>query len=212
MTNQSDIDYIVVVNTSLTVVEKKRIMSELVELSKSAPEKGIEMSVVVNKDVNPFQYPTPFELHSGKEHFQKFMREREYMCADGRDYDLAAHIFVLHTCGICLYGPPISEVFEKIPREYYIDSILKDIVDAPTCSHINPVYYLLNLSRVWRYLEEDVVSSKLDGGKWALEHIGDPHKTIIKNAIASYQNKKPFLYHEGVNTTVKLLLEKINKH
>lgn len=60
--DQSDIDFLVVVNDPLDFRTKRSLADELLEL-RGLPGKGIEMSVILMKYAREFQYPTPFELH-----------------------------------------------------------------------------------------------------------------------------------------------------
>ena len=70
--NKSDIDFIVVVHNAPTVEEKEQLIETLLHLSKEAPAKGYEMSVVLSDFCKHFIYPTPFELHYSIAHLQRF--------------------------------------------------------------------------------------------------------------------------------------------
>jgi predicted nucleotidyltransferase len=61
--NKSDIDFIVVVKNIATIEEKENLIKTLLDLSKEAPKKGYEMSVVLSRFCKNFVYPIPFELH-----------------------------------------------------------------------------------------------------------------------------------------------------
>src|SRR5689334_20935470 len=59
----SDIDFLVVTKSSLTLDNKKQIGGLALQLSESAPPKGIEFSILTLEQLCNFHYPTPFELH-----------------------------------------------------------------------------------------------------------------------------------------------------
>lgn len=75
-----------------------------------------------------------------------------------------------------------------MPTEYYIDSIIGDIEGARENIVNNPIYNILNLCRVLYYLQEGHVSSKKEGGQWALSNIEKSYIDIIKLAIELYEN------------------------
>ncbi len=185
--NLSDIDYIVVVKEKIPFEIKRRIIDLLIALFQYAPKKGIEMSIVLEKDVKNFVYPTPFELHYSKDHDERYANDANYICGDSVDKDLAAHITVINHRGVCLYGKPINEVFGEVPEGYYLDSIIYDIENAQREILNNPVYYVLNLCRVLYYLKEKVVSSKYEGGEWAKEILPGKYFNLVDRAINIYR-------------------------
>ncbi|MDF2672626.1 MAG: hypothetical protein K0R09_891 [Clostridiales bacterium] len=187
--NLSDIDYIMVVKDKISFEIKRRIIDFLIGLSQYVPKKGIEMSIVLDKDIKNFVYPTPFELHYSKDINERYVNDLNYICGDSTDKDLAAHITVINHRGVCLYGKPINEVFGEVPEKYYIDSILYDIENAQGEILNNSVYYVLNLSRVLYYLREGIISSKYEGGKWAKEILPGKYFDIIEQAINIYVGK-----------------------
>lgn len=90
------------------------------------PKKGIEMSVVLGRYAREFQYPTPFEVHYSELYKGKYLKNNNFICGNGVDKDLAAHMTMVYHRGICLYGKEIKDAFVKIPKKYYVDSILFD--------------------------------------------------------------------------------------
>lgn len=185
---KSDIDLIVVVEGGVTDGQKMRFMEDVVEMNRAAPEKGIEMSVVRRADCREFVYPTPYELHFSPAHLDWFLREpQEYIRRmKGTDKDLAAHFTMISHCGIVLEGAGIGEVFGRVPREDFVDSIWHDIENAGEDIAENPVYVILNLCRVLAFLEEDSVLSKLQGGEWGAEKLPVLYHAMIRRAVQCY--------------------------
>ncbi len=186
----SDVDFLVVVKEKLDVGTKKNIIDLLLELSVSAPEKGLEMSVVLQNELDNFKYPTPFELHYSKDWKEDYENNKiDYSKTECKDPDLAAHITVTINRGFCLYGKSIDKVFKPIPELYYIDSLIYDLEEVEKNIINDPVYNVLNLCRVLLYLEEKKVASKREGGEWALKHISENYQNIIHYALCIYQGK-----------------------
>lgn len=198
---RSDIDFLVVVNESLSQVEKESLISVLLKLENSAPQKGFEMSVVQDSVCKPFVYPTPYELHFSNSYIESYKADLSAQCRNlnGTDKDLAAHFTVTRAVGFPLCGKPVNEVFGAVPRENYIDSILYDIESAADEIIRSPVYFTLNLCRVLAYLTDGIVLSKEQGGKWGAEHLPS-YAELINDARAAYTDGCEFV---AVNDKLK---------
>ncbi|OPJ59394.1 aminoglycoside adenylyltransferase domain-containing protein [Clostridium oryzae] len=190
--NKSDIDFIVVVKEKISKGTKLQLMKVTTELNAVAPPKGLEMSVVLEKYCNNFQYPTPFELHFSNMHMEWYKNNADDYCEkmNGVDADLAAHFTVIKRAGIVLCGQAIDEVFAIVPKEYYIDSIKSDIEDAKSAIIDNPIYMILNLCRVCAYTKQELILSKEQGARWGLEHLIKKYHSIINRAMHCYQSNE----------------------
>ncbi|MBZ9635148.1 DUF4111 domain-containing protein [Clostridium sp. FP1] len=112
------------------------------------------------------------------------------MCENGEDLDLAAHITITISRGICVFGKPIYDIFEPVPPRYYLESIINDVVNAKEEILDSPIYIILNLCRVLYYLKEGAICSKKEGGEWAYSNVPIQYAEIIKEALLSYKNAK----------------------
>jgi predicted nucleotidyltransferase len=188
---QSDIDFLVVVKHSLTELDKRKIIGFTLRLSNSGklPDKGLEFSVILETHAKRFVYPTPFELHFSKTWKERYERDEVNFSEKNKDKDLAAHITVTLDRGITLFGKSKDVTFDKGAKKFYKDSILSD-VESFNENHTNPVYEILNLSRVLYYLKESKVASKLEGGIWILSIIPRDKQRPVRKAIDAYTNAK----------------------
>jgi predicted nucleotidyltransferase len=186
----SDVDILVVVQNKLSLENKKEIGQIMLDLSKSAPGKGYELSIITLDSLQNFTYPTPFEFHfsdSNKEAFEKGTVD----LSDGKtDPDLAAHFVITKHRGVCLYGKPIDEIFSEVPKHYYLDSLLKDaewsyekMASTPDDELSLPVYGVLNFCRVLALIKAGVITSKIEGGEWALKNLPQHYHPLIKEAL-----------------------------
>lgn len=91
--DKSDIDLIFVIRDHITDAQKLQFMNCIVDANKSAPSKGIELSIIKQKYCKHFVYPTPFELHFSNAHLQWFMEKPDDYISkmNGVDKDLDAH-------------------------------------------------------------------------------------------------------------------------
>ncbi len=195
---KSDIDLLVVVNESPSDEIKKRYMDMVVRLNENAPDKGIEMSIVRKNVCRPFAYPTPFELHFSVAHLKWYQENpADYLAKmKGMDRDLAAHFTIVFHRGKCLYGREIRDVFEKVSREHYLDSILSDVENAREDILANPVYIILNLCRVLAYEREDLILSKKEGGEWGLKALPEKYHGLISQALREYMSAEKQSWNE----------------
>ena len=117
--DKSDIDLIIVINNSITDLQKLQFMNYVVEWNKTAPDKGIELSIVRKEYCQNFLYPTPFELHFSNAHLQWFIDDpTDYIHKmNGTDKDLAAHFKIIKEYGVVLQGEEIEDVFADVPRK-----------------------------------------------------------------------------------------------
>lgn len=187
-----DIDFLIVVQRKMTQNIKETLIRFLLQTEEKAPEKGIEMSVMLADHCRHFIHPAPYELHYSGAYREKFRQELAVWCdkLHGTDPDLAAHVTVLHAAGIAVYGPAIQEVFGPVAEQDYVDSILYDVENACEDVRKNPVYVVLNLCRVQGYLREQKVLSKKTGGEWALRHLEDKYCALIRAALDCYAGKE----------------------
>lgn len=193
---KSDIDLIIVVNRSVPDKIKRRFMDMTVELNALAPKKGLELSVVRKSVCKPFIYPTPFELHFSNSHLARYKNDPDGYIAQmqGLDRDLAAHFTIITRRGKALFGEDIEAVFENVKKEYYFDSIWRDIENAAEEISDSPTYMTLNLCRVLAYKEDGAVLSKLEGGEWGMNQLPERFRELISYALSDYASDTEKVY------------------
>ena len=189
---KSDIDLLVVVQNNISDRVKRQYMDMIIVLNAQAPAKGLELSIVKKDVCKPFIYPTPFELHFSIAHLEWYQSNpKEYIeKMNGWDKDLAAHFTIIYYRGKKLYGKEIEEVFEKVGREAYFDSIWCDIEDAAEEIADNPMYIILNLCRVLAYKKSDLILSKQEGGEWGLVNVSEKFRNLILGAMKEKETRK----------------------
>jgi streptomycin 3"-adenylyltransferase len=154
------------------------------------------MSVITEHELLDFKHPTPYEFHFGSNLVEQYTNDTfDYSRDNLVDGDLAAHLTIVKARGIALCGQEIDAVFPDIPEHYYRDSILGDareilenlsFTGSSTSDWSTPVYNVLNLCRVRAFLEAGLITSKREGGEWALLQATPFQATIIRQALAEY--------------------------
>jgi hypothetical protein len=88
---------------------------------------------------------------------------------------------VAHRSGLAIAGPPARAVFADVPRGTLLDAMQESL--AWHRAHEKATLYsVLNACRAWRFAEEDVLGSKLEGAAWARTRWSDPG--VIDAAVA----------------------------
>lgn len=184
----SDLDVIAVVNTSIELETKKELEKAINVLSENLPAKGFEIDVVTRKSIDNFQYPAPREFYY---HYSEGASlEGEKLWNTG----LASDFINTKTRGVCLYGEPIAKVFSDSARPYYLKAIAgnaewsyHNIQDGPDSGSCNvPTFGVLSFCRTLAFIETGLITSKKEGGEWALAHTPKEFSPIINAALKEY--------------------------
>ncbi|WP_228547486.1 aminoglycoside adenylyltransferase domain-containing protein [Filobacillus milosensis] len=188
--NKSDIDLLVVTKYPVNVEAKKELTQLF--LNHSSQPYPVEISVLNESQLQTWQHPSPFDFHYGEDWREKYKNDFESFINEVplTDPDLAAHITIMNHYGISLTGPPIDEIFPKIPQSDYKSSIVEDYNDCLENIEDNPVYCVLNLLRVYWYLKEEVISSKKEAGEWGLVALPEKFHPTIRKTVNEYKGVK----------------------
>jgi streptomycin 3"-adenylyltransferase len=182
----SDIDFLAIVQRRLPVATKERVIACLIDFAARAPAKGLEMSIALRDNVERLVYPTPFELHYSRAWQERYLHGQVDFVEERVDTDLAAHFVVTRERGICLYGEPISSLFRHTPRESYVASLLADAAEIFQHSASDPLYSILNLTRILAYLEDSIVLSKREAIEWARRNVPSEYRPAFEWAERRY--------------------------
>jgi streptomycin 3"-adenylyltransferase len=203
---RSDLDLLFVVRDSLSP-QMKRDFARLC-LERSGQPSPMELSFVRQATLRPWQYPTPYEFHFSEDWRERFngdLSSGAWQTWPGgeklTDPDLAAHIMMIRRRGLCLAGQPIADVLPDVPRQDYLASILSDVDWALERLAENQVYTVLNLCRIYRYLVEDRVGSKDEGGIWALAYLPEEYRSVVYQALQVYRGSVPVMNEDGEHLT-----------
>ena len=193
----SDLDLLIVVEDVIPDDVKMKYMDMVVLLNEEAPAKGIELSIVKKCVCNPFIYPTPFDLHFSITHLDWYKNSPEdyIQKMKGTDKDLAAHLTIINHRGKALYGQEIKDVFGKVSKQDYFDSIWFDIEGAQEDIRDNTMYITLNLARVLAYQKDNFILSKKEGGEWGLSNLPEKYYSLIISALEDYASGNPSQYN-----------------
>ncbi len=169
----SDIDFLLVTEEIPQEAVRQEVLHVLMRRWADAPPRGLEMSAMIRRDCQVFVHPARYWLHLSQTHMAAAQADAAAYCArmQGEDFDLAAHCTVVRQRGTGILGAAIGEVFAPVPREDYLDSIIRDVEGAEEQMKENPLYVTLNLCRVLAAVKEGAVLSKAEGGAWGRDNL-----------------------------------------
>lgn len=173
---QSDLDVLVLVRDRLAPRTRGALDSVFREVSRKPLP--LEISVLAESTLHPWQSPAPYELHYSERYRLK------QSPGPGTDLDLAAHIPVARERGVALIGPPPHRCLPRVPWDDYALAILDDF--KVCLERLTRTYAVLTMARVWATLATRELFSKESGALWAMAHLRDP--SIVADALESYQN------------------------
>ena len=103
---------------------------------------------------------------------------------------------IAHRSGVVISGPPPRTVFVDVPRRTLLEAMSESM--AWHRAHEKATLYsVLNACRAWRFAEEDVLGSKLEGATWARARW--PDTDLIDAALALRRGKDAALDQRAVD-------------
>lgn len=177
----SDVDLLFISKAALMKSTKDELAYVCMELS--GQPHPLEVHVLSKHQLEQWNHPSSFEFHYSDYWRKRFKREIYSIEADCLDEDLAAHLMITKTRGICLFGEPIKKIVPVIPEKDYLASILGDYSDCLKTIHTQPVYAILNLLRVYWFVLDGTISSKQEAGEWGMTTFPTLYNETIRKAL-----------------------------
>jgi predicted nucleotidyltransferase len=182
---ESDLDVLAVTRRRTTRDQRRRLVERLLASSGQGGRRRIELTVVVESEVNPWRYPPRMDFQYGD-----WLRA-QFEAGDPEPWpttnpDLASLITMALLANRPLLGPPPADVFDPVPHDDLIRAItgelgaLLDDLDSDTRNVI------LTLARIWSTVETGAVRSKDAAADWALARLPEEQRAVLARARAIY--------------------------
>ncbi|WP_411112472.1 aminoglycoside adenylyltransferase family protein [Streptomyces sp. 029-5] len=184
----SDIDVLVVVRRPTTPRERRALVDGLLEISgqkaRHGPARPVELTVVVQSDVNPWSYPPRCDFQYGE--WLREAYERGLTPSPAPSPDLAPLITMVLLGQAPLTGPPPDDVLAPVPHEDLVRGIVDGVPDLLAELGSDTRNVLLTLARVWMTVATGSVASKDAAAAWALARLPAEHRPPLARARAVY--------------------------
>jgi hypothetical protein len=202
---QSDIDIAAVSEVALSVPQKRYVASAILEVSKQCPARGVEFTLYRREVAGSLPEGADFEVNANGGPRMPTAIHLDPAAEPGFWYVLDRAI--AHRSGVVISGPPASTVFVDVPRGILLDAMYQSMAWHQIHEKAT-LYSVLNACRAWRFAEEDVLGSKLEGAAWARERWRDPD--VIDAAVLLRRGEDvPALEHSAVDELLSAVLTRL---
>jgi hypothetical protein len=176
---ESDVDIAAVSESALSEIRKRSVAAAIVDLSAVCPARGVEFTLYrsgvagsapegadfeVNANGGP-RMPVAVHLDASTEHSFWYVLDRA----------------IAYRSGLVISGPSPRSVFFDVPRHTLLEA-MSESMRWHRVHEKATLYSVLNACRAWRFAEEDVLGSKLEGATWARGRW--PDTEVIDSAVA----------------------------
>jgi len=100
---------------------------------------------------------------------------------------------IAHRHGVTIAGPPAASIFADASRMQLL-AAMRDSMQWHRAHERATLYSVLNAARAWRFAEDDVLGSKLEGATWARGRWHDP---ALIDAAVDLRHGRPASLDEG---------------
>ena len=186
----SDLDVLVVAHRRTTDDEKRAVLNLVRDVSgrtaDPGPDRPIELDIVVQSEIRPWQYPPPFDFHYDEPMRDQFAGGELAPWGEPTNPDLTSIVRMALAGGSSIVGPPPSEVLDAPPRADLIDALTRDLHTETDWLERDTRNVVLTLARIWSALETDDVHSKTTAADWALPRLPPEHRAVLERARDQY--------------------------
>ncbi len=188
---RSDINVLAVITEKIDSSLKRKLLELLLRISNMP--RPLDVYVLNEKDLFPFQSPLSFELHyneQSREAMLQEMRDSEWRNdTTHTDAKLTISLAVLQRAGIVLAGKPIEETLPVIPEAIFKEALIQSIKEARAKLPQDPISFIFNACRTVAYLQDGVILSKDAGAEWGLAHMPARFQALIQQPLTLYRGE-----------------------
>lgn len=193
---ESDIDVVVACEQLLPASTRGALATAVVDATPQCPARGLELTVYRRAIASSTPEGADFEVNAnGAPRMDTCVRTT----ADGQPafwYVLDRAIAHRHGVGISPGFPPASSVFADVGRAQLLGA-MRESMRWHRAHERATLYSVLNAARAWRFAEEGVLGSKLEGADWARTRWTDV--AVIDAAVALRRGRDAHLDEAGVD-------------
>jgi hypothetical protein len=191
---ESDVDIAAVSGFALSEGQKRNVASAVVEVSAVCPARGVEFTLYRRDVAGSLPKGAGFEVNANGGPRMPTAVHLDATAEQGFWYVLDRAI--AHRSGVVIGGPPPRSVFVDVPRRTLL-AAMSESMAWHRAHEKATLYSVLNACRAWRFAEEDVLGSKLEGATWARARW--PDTDVIDAAVGLRLGKHAALDHAAVD-------------
>ncbi|WP_215142100.1 aminoglycoside adenylyltransferase domain-containing protein [Exiguobacterium qingdaonense] len=212
----SDVDLLLVVSEPLTREDRERLIDCC--LSHSNAPYPLELSILSIEQLMHWRHPSPFEFHYSEGWRSRFegtdCEVRVDLQKGLADPDLAAHVHVIVERGMIWRGRPIREMLHGYTAAHFADAIRMDALECLENIEENPMYSILNLTRVFAYERDRTILSKQEVRAWVLNegHFPGNIVDVVDKATQGYEGEDVTFDQHELNEVRQYMNEQLQQN
>jgi Domain of unknown function (DUF4111)/Nucleotidyltransferase domain len=176
---ESDIDIVAVSDAALTGPQRQSVASAVLAASAACPARGLEFTLYRRDIAGSRPDGAGFEVNANGGPRMPETIHLDPATEPGFWYVLDRAI--AHRAGLAISGPPARQIFADVPRRTLLEA-MEESMAWHRVHETATLYSVLNACRAWRFADEDVLGSKLEGAAWARSRW--PDTDVIDAAVA----------------------------
>lgn len=183
----SDIDLFAVTGRPSTQAEKASIARAMLDISgifRMSAKKPVEMTIVVQSEVNPWRYPPTFDFQYGDWLRTEFESGEIEPWPSKVMPDLAVLITQIRIASETIFGPAPYELLPSVPFQDFVRASTDELDNLLGDLDYDTRNVLLTLARIWSSLETGTIRSKPAAAAWAIEHLLPEYQPVMLRARA----------------------------
>ena len=181
----SDIDLFVVTNRVTTSEEKTKLIANFLQISgiyMKSSKLPIEMTIVEQAVINPWQYPPHFDFQYGdwlRKSFENGIIE-PWLTYEMPDLALIVTQVLLKSQ--TLWGLEPEQLLAHVPYHDFIKAMIHDLNRLATDLEHDTRNVLLTYARIWSTLETNAIRSKPAAADWVMNRLPKIYQPVMKRA------------------------------
>ncbi|MFL5722586.1 MAG: aminoglycoside adenylyltransferase family protein [Chloroflexota bacterium] len=187
--DDSDLDILVVASRPTTSAERRRLIDELLGISRSRDDtiekRHLEVTIVSEPDVRPWRYPPPMDFQYG-DWWRTEFASGERAPWKSPNADLAIVLTSARADGVALFGPPIKGLLDVVPVADLRRASIEVIPELLANLDDDVRNVLLTLARIWFTVETGTLTSKDSAAAWAISRLPDGRGDALRRARDGY--------------------------
>lgn len=183
----SDIDLLVISDRPTSHKDKSLLVTKLLQISNVDPNKPgrpIELTAVVQSEVNPWHYPPNFDFQYGDWMRKEFESGNFEPWQTKTNPDLAIRLTQILLANKTLSGPEPNQLLDKVPYRDFISATVREIDSLKEDLSWDTRNVLLTYARMWSTVETDLIRSKPDAALWVIDRLPEEYKPVMELALA----------------------------
>jgi hypothetical protein len=176
---ESDVDIVAVSESALSEKRKRTVAASVVDLSAVCPARGVEFTLYRSGVAGSAPRGADFEVNANGGPRMPIAVHLDATTEKSFWYVLDRAI--AYRSGLVISGPPPCTVFLDVPRQTLLEAMSESMMWHRVHEKAT-LYSVLNACRAWRFAEEDILGSKLEGATWARGRW--PDTEVINAAVA----------------------------